>query len=296
MIPNYSPITLDHLQQYRDLLQKTGCRASDYSFGNIMGWGPYYGLEWWFDGQLCWLKQRHPTKTFWAPVGDWNNYDWQSCECINEGMTLIRVPERLETLLREQFPGRIQVEETRGQWDYLYSAEELTSLSGNKFHKKKNLFNQFKKIYDFKYSPLTLDCVESVLDMQTEWYKWREVEDSPSLEAENTAIKTLLELWDSIPGLIGGAIRVDNKVVAYTVGEFLSPDTMVVHFEKGMPDYKGIYQAINQQFTHDVSTTNEAVKYMNREQDMGDEGLRKAKESYNPVEFVKKNTVTILPK
>jgi uncharacterized protein len=105
------------------------------------------------------------------------------------------------------------------------------------------------------------------------------------LEAENTAIERVLKEWDRIPGLMGGALEVESEIVAYTVAEALTSDTVVIHFEKGDTRLKGVYQAINNLFLADAAT---GFEYVNREQDLDDEGLRKAKLSYNPIRFLKK--------
>jgi hypothetical protein len=310
MTPEYTEISTDYMNQYRELLCKSESRSSEYSFGNIWGWAEHYGLKWRSCGSLCWIKQTFPTHVHWAPVGQWDDFDWAAAfngrACQNEykgeysgncceGMSFIRVPEKLLNLWQQVLPPeRLQITETRGQWDYLYSPSELATLPGNRFHKKKNLLNQFNKTYDFMYAPMTVDCVESVLEMQEEWNKWREQEDAPVLLAENKAIFRVLSMWDQIPGLTGGAIHLDGNVVAYTVGEKVCADTFVVHFEKGMPSYKGIYQAINNSFTKDIAK-NEQIHYVNREQDLDDPGLRKAKESYNPIDYVKKYAVLVLP-
>lgn len=295
MTPEYTPISLKYMQEYKELLCKYSSQSSDYSFGNLWGWAEYYGLEWCLRAGLCWIRQTKPEVHYWALVGDWKNYDWANASCLDEGTEFIRVPDEIAQTILDALPGRVELIESRGQWDYLYNANELATLSGNRFHKKKNLVNQFKKLYNYDYYPMSSDCVESVLDMQAEWSKWREIEDSPSLLAENTAIARVLELWDALPGLVGGAIHVDGTVVAYTVGEKICPGTMVVHFEKGMPSYKGIYQAINQCFAQEVAESGK-ITYLNREQDLDDEGLRKAKESYNPVGYVKKHKLIIKPK
>lgn len=292
MTPEFTPISIRYAKEYKELLCLHNCRASDYSFGNIWGWAEHYGLEWKLEKGMCWIRQTRPEVVYWAPVGDWKNYQWAECCCLDEGRTFVRVPEELCEIWQQAYPGRVEIDESRGQWDYLYNVNELAELSGNRFHKKKNLVNQFKKLYEFSYAEMTSDCVESVLDMQHEWIKWREIEDSPSLLAENDAIARVLELWDSIPGLVGGAIHIGGTVVAYTVGEEVCPGTMVIHFEKGMSSYKGIYQAINNFFAKEIADTVK-ITYLNREQDLDDPGLRKAKESYNPVEYVKKHTVTI---
>jgi hypothetical protein len=302
MTPEYSPISIDHMDEYRNLLCRSESRASDYSFGNIWGWAEHYGLEWRRCEKLCWIRQNIPTPVYWAPVGFWDDFDWAAAftkgtcipECA-EGMSFIRVPEQLLRLWQKVMPReRLQITESRGHWDYLYSAAELASLPGNRFHKKKNLLNQFNKAYEHIYSEMSADCVESVLEMQEEWNKFREQDESPVLLAENRAIFRVLSMWDQLSGLYGGAIHLKGAVVAYSIGERITRDTFVVHFEKGIPGYKGIYQAINNSFARSVAEDGN-ILYLNREQDLNDPGLRKAKESYNPVDYVKKYSVLVLP-
>lgn len=291
MTEQFHPVTLDDMQAYQALHKASGSRASDYSFGNIWGWAEHYGLEWRFSDSLCWIRQTLPTVQYWAPMGDWAQTAWEDIAELRAIGSFIRVPAKLSTMWEAALPGKVRVEETRGHWDYLYKAEELAALSGNRFHKKKNLLNQFLKLYpDYSYLPMTLDCVEAVLKMQEEWCQWRECLVSSALLAENTAVERVLRYWDVLPNLAGGVVMLHGKVVAYTVGEPLTDDTLVVHFEKGTTEFKGIYQAVNCLFARQEG---EAYTYFNREQDLDDEGLRKAKESYNPVNFVRKNTVHI---
>lgn len=292
MPKDFTPVSLADMVPYRELHAACGTRAADYSFTNLWGWAEHYGLEWSFDGDLCWIRRTKPETRWWAPIGRWDAVDWAAQGEFMQGKKFFRVPEELRAAWQEQMPHTLEVEEARGQWDYLYSAGELAALSGNKFHKKKNLLNQFLKKYPgHSYSPMTIDCVESVLNMQEEWCHWHECPDSSALMAENTAIFRVLSHWDQLPGLRGGAIRMDEKVIAYTVGEELAEDTLVVHFEKGTTTFKGIYQAVNNFFVRDAGA---GYALINREQDLDDEGLRKAKESYNPVDYVRKNTVRVM--
>lgn len=287
----FSPITLEDMNRYREFHAASGTRAADYSFTNIWGWAEHYGLEWRFTDKLCWIRQTKPFVRDWAPMGWWKDVDWAATEEVASGKEFYRVPKPLRLLWEEQLPKGIEAEESRGQWDYLYKTEELAALSGNRFHKKKNLFNQYLKKYpDHAYLPLTIECVEAVLQMQEEWCNWHESPESDALKAENKAIFRVLSNWDRLPGLSGGFIADGGKVIAYTVGEQLTQDTLVIHFEKGNTEYKGIYQAINCFFARENV---ERFALINREQDLDDEGLRKAKESYNPVDYVRKHTVRI---
>jgi len=292
MLPNeYTSISLNGMAHYHALLGLNRTQASDYSFANIWGWAPYYGLEWRFDGTLCWIRQNRPDPCFWAPVGPWDKvHDWRICPEITHGAKVIRVPNALCALWSEVFEDSVTILEARGQWDYLYLASELAALSGNKFHKKRNLLKQFLKGYAYEYRSLSVNCAETVLNMQTEWCRWRDCEASEALLAENDAVARVLAHWNEIPGLCGGIIRIDGVPVAYTLAEPLNHDTLIIHFEKAATGIKGAYQAINYLFCNDVGVN---FTYINREQDLDDEGLRQAKLSYNPKDFSKKCTVLV---
>ena len=287
---DFEPISFSRKDEYMERLALSKTKSSDFSFTNIWGWADEYGLEWAWTNNLVWIRQSSPEVRYWAPVGNWDNVDWAACPYMKQARTFYRVPERLLGIWQEKLGDRVTSHEDRGQWDYIYNVEELSELRGKKFHKKKNLVNQFKKLYDYTYEPMTADCVEAVLEMQEEWCMWRECEESQSLLAENDAIRRVLEQWDVIPHLIGGSIQSEGKVIAYTVAEAINGDTVVIHFEKGKTGYKGVYQAINNFF---LMNDGSRFTYVNREQDLDDEGLRKAKMSYNPVDFVKKFVVEL---
>ena len=293
MREDFAPISLDRREEYLERLARCPQITSDYSFGNLWGWAEEYGLQWRFGESHVWILQTKPRDVFWAPVGPWTDVDWPSCPCLARGLDFIRVPEKLCELWRRAMPDRLDLDEAREHWDYVYSVPELVELRGNRFHKKKNLLSQFLRTYDYEYKPLTPDCVEETLEMQRQWFSWRDPEESSALIAENTAIVRVLQNWDRIPGLVGGALRVDGEMIAYTVAEALTPEMLVIHFEKGRPGFKGIYQAINQMFLADAGT---GYAEVNREQDLGDEGLRHAKQSYNPSRFLKKCLATVGPR
>ncbi|MCL1889142.1 MAG: phosphatidylglycerol lysyltransferase domain-containing protein [Desulfovibrionaceae bacterium] len=293
MTPEFTPISALYIKEYKNLLALGRCRASDYNFGNVWGWREHFGLEWRLREGLCWIRQTRPQTLGWAPVGDWKSSDWVSSAILRAGGSFIRIPEELAALWSDARAGRTRIRESRGQWDYQYNARELATLSGNRFHKKKNLVNQFVKLYPFRYLPMTENSLEEVLDLQKKWLLRLE-EKSPALEAEDLAVRRVLELWESIPGITGGLIRIRDEAVAYTVGEETSPGILSVHFEKGLPGFKGVYQAINHYFSREALATGK-FHLINRGQDLDDPGLRQAKESYNPVEYVKKCSVDILP-
>ncbi len=285
---NFSPINRDSIPEYRCHFNAAPQAASDYSFVNIWAWAKEYGLTWIWDNDLVWLRQSLPYPAYWAPVGNWETIDWQSrLPTLPEKLPIIRVPEKLARLWQSQAAHIITGEEAREHWDYIYDTGELITLEGRKFHKKKNLLNQFKNKHDWHYIPMEQPFVDQVLKMQLNWCTWRNCEASAGLAAEDRVISKVLQDYTALPNLLGGVIMINEfDVAAFIVAEIIRPDTLVVHFEKGMGGYKGIYQAINQMFL----AANPEFTFVNREQDLGNEGLRKAKMSYNPIKFIKKYT------
>lgn len=208
---------------------------------------------------------------------------------LNPGPAVQRVDR--DWLDRYVDPGHWRAELDRDQSDYVYLSTDLINLSGQKFHGKKNHLNKFRKNYQFEYRALDQDLIDRVLAMQTDWCELRQCADDPSLIDEDQAIHEALTHWGELD-YIGGAIIVDDQVAAFSLGERLNPETAVIHIEKADPNLDGLYAAINQQFC--AHAWAEAT-YINREQDLGLEGLRRAKQSYRPVRMVDKYRLTPSP-
>lgn len=289
----YVPLTLDLYDDYRRRFDLTPEPTADLTFTNLWGWAEYFGLGLSLRENLCWICQTKPYVCYWAPVGNWQAADWAAQPEIRSGVEIIRAPEKLSAALSAALPGRVEATEDRDQWEYLYDRDELAELPGPKFHKKKTHVNGYHRRYGEDYRPLgdasNPDGIEHVLQLQEEWCKWRDCENSPSLQAENAAIFRVVGNWNRLPGLVGGALYVEDRIGAFAVGERVG-DMMVVHFEKVQAELKGVYQAINHSF---VNHSAQGVSLINREQDMGELGLRQAKETYNPVGFLKKSRLVI---
>lgn len=182
-----------------------------------------------------------------------------------------------------------RVEEDRDNFDYLYSRDELSRLAGRRYHRKKNLVNYFTGRYNYEAKPLLEAHRKDTLAVLEEW---RAGEAGPG---DYDAAKEGLERSEEL-GLCGGIYFVEGRPAAYTLGEELNSRTFVIHFEKGVPGFKGLLQFVNRSF---ASILPEKYELINREQDLGLEGLRKSKMSYRPVGFVKKyrvrqNSVAVL--
>jgi len=286
----FEPISLDRQNQYQTFLDHCPQPTSDYSFINLWGWQEEYGLTWAFMPDCVCILQTVPEPVLWAPMGDWETIDWDRFfSTCSEYKRINRVPEQLKDIWLKTKP-ELHIEEARGQWDYLYSIPELVELSGRKFHKKKNLLNQFLNNYTYAYVPLNIEEIERALTLQTEWFLWKNAESDSTLGKENRAIVKVLRDWEKLDHVMGAGLIADDKMIAYTIAECVTKDQMIIHFEKGCPNYKGVYQAMNQLFLKQSCCGKQVV---NREQDLDDQGLRKAKESYNPIGYMKKYLVTV---
>jgi hypothetical protein len=287
----FEPIRFEKQEDYLKMLARCPQVASDYSFMNLWAWAEDYGLSWAWNDDCVWIRQSRPEPVYWAPVGPWYEIDWHRhlADDPNGEIIFIRIPDKLVEHWQTVLTDRATFEEERGHWDYVYSVSDLIDLKGNRFHKKKNLLNQFVKKYEYTYVPFGPQLIGQAMAMQEDWCTWRDCESSEVLSAENRAVYRVLENWEQLKGMLGGAILVDNKMVAYTVAEALTPQSIVIHFEKGDTQFKGVYQAINQMF---LAHSARDFLTVNREQDLNDEGLRKSKLSYNPLEFVRKSRVT----
>ena len=309
---NFEPITLEKQELYHKYFSITPQQSADYTFMNLFGLKDIYMLEWAFTEKLVWIRQKSPYTIYWAPIGDWFNTNFcnDMIPCEISGESMIRIPKELALFWEKTT--KIKVKESRDEWEYIYDLDELKNLSGKKFHKKKNLYNQFIK-NDFEYKHIDSSMVDKIFDFESKWeidelnnnaeninnndeaIESCEAFETSKLisheiraEADIAMIKTLLDNWDNINYIAGGVIYINKKIAAYTIADLSMRDTIVVHSERGDRDYKGSYQAINRLFLENLIDRDNRFKFVNREQDVGDLGLRKAKMSYNPIGYVEK--------
>ena len=290
---SFRPIAVHDRQQYARYAASLPLKAADYTFTNLWAWAEAFGLEWRFDAELCWIRQTLPKNSAccWAPVGNWDHVDWSLLADMEAGTRFVRVPEPLCRLMETALPGRIRIEETPDEWEYVYDATALALLKGNRMHKKRNHVNAFTRLYGEDYRPLDVSLIPEALHLEAVWLAAQPDADARALRDESIAVTRIFEHWESLPGLQGGSLFVHGTMVAFCVGEALDADTLVVHCEKALADYRGAYQAINACFARE---TGAPFRFVNREQDGGDTGLRRAKQSYSPAYMLRKHTVHIL--
>lgn len=270
-----------------------GC---EYTFANIYLWSSYYKVTFAVYNDTLIFKsgvdeQNNETQAFAFPIGKGDlkpAFEAMMEYAKEKGIPfqLYGVTEKMRVVLEELYPDQFVYTEDRDSADYIYNTEDLAELRGKKYHGKRNHINNFK-LTDWNYEPLTADNMQECWEMNVAWCEENGCKENGSSEAEFCVIKNMFKSFDYF-GLVGGVLRQNGKVVAFTVGEPVSDEVFVVHIEKAFSSVAGAYPTINQEFVRHAAMN---YRYVNREEDMGLEGLRKAKLSYRPAILLTKYNV-----
>lgn len=272
-----------------DNFTKGKFKTCDYNFTNLFLWSQGEDLHYKIENDVLIIHGTFVEDEYcFMPIPKNENAVGAMKEIIKDlfqnNKKIVLVPEEWKEKLEDSFI----LEERRDSFDYVYSIESLAYLKGRKYAKKKNRVHNFTKSYDYTYESINSENIDEVIHFQSNWCHDKECEDIPVLRNENMGILNLLHNFDRL-GIKGGILRVEEKIVAYTLGEAINDEYVVIHIEKGLNDYVGSYQMINMTFLEKEFTD---YKFVNREDDFGDEGLREAKESYHPLELLKKYEIT----
>ncbi|MGI6188103.1 MAG: DUF2156 domain-containing protein [Clostridiales bacterium] len=266
---------------------------SEFCFSNLFIWRYGFNLKFSvIDDYLCIVGRLGESFYFiFPPLGrDDGNLDRAFIKVIEyykaQGYPIIIkcVTEPMRMLIEQAMPGFFRYERDPNNDDYVYSTYDLINLEGKKYHQKRNHINRFLKNYEYTYESIDDSNIEECIAAEIEWLKGKEPDRS--LQDEKIAIMEALNNFDQL-GLKGGALRIDGKIQAFSIGDLLNPEMVVIHFEKANTEYHGSYAMINQQF---AANCWKDIPYINREEDMGIPGLRKAKRSYHPIKMVEKYT------
>ena len=270
-------------------------RSCERTFVNVYLWSRHYKVKFAVIEDALVFRDEGDGFAFSYPAGK-DEAVKKALEALMEYCRERKCPFRLYNVTEEHFaqlcgwfPDRFQIRYDRDAADYVYETEKLATLAGKKLHGKRNHINKFKVLYpDWSYESLNDDNVEECFQMALKWRNQNGCDDDAEKNAEMCVTLNSLRLYKEL-GLRGGVLKIGEKIAAFSVGEPLCSDTFVVHIEKAFPDIEGAYPMINQQFVlHECMD----YTYVNREEDTGAEGLRKAKLSYRPVFMVEKGIVT----
>ncbi|MBQ7280733.1 MAG: GNAT family N-acetyltransferase [Bacteroidales bacterium] len=292
----FRPITAESLDELRQYSARCDSRVSDYSLANLYGWQPYFNTCYATHDGIVAIRYTSPQGIGYMRPLTSETTDCESVMTLIEqlrseafasgsGFTIYGLREEEAQQLQQQHP-HMDITPMRDSGGYLYLRERLASLAGRKLQAKRNHINKFRSLYpDYEYRPLDASLTAACYAFARRWAE-KHVQQFPdqmsSAVAELNAMRRCFANWENMP-LIGGTLWVEGQMVAFTYGCPISTDTIDVCIEKADIAYEGAYTVINQLFAQHLP---EQYTYLNREEDLGVEGLRKAKLSYHPEDIL----------
>ncbi len=293
---DFHRVTLQDKDWIEKRIKESENKSCEYCFGSIFGYDAVmkiYVAE--YEGCLvtkCVLSDGFIS--YCCPVGDGDiqkalDAVIEDAEKSGAKSDIFGMSEKTAIAFNEKYAGKYEAVPDRDSFDYVYLSSDLSSLTGKKYQPKRNHISYFNRNYEWTYEKITAENIPDCLEMSRQWLQESTSDSKDDLENELKIITRVFENYDAL-GFTGGLIRVGKKVVAYTMGEPLSDVMFCVHFEKAFADIRGAYPIINQQF---VKNELSRYTYVNREDDVGAENLRKAKLSYHPAFMIEKYSVRI---
>ena len=290
MIP-FKDITLADKDTITSFTMKSDRRNCDLSFSNLCSWRFLYDTQFAVvDNFLVFKFWAGEQLAYMMPVGtgDLKAVLWELIEDArkeNQHFCMLGVCSNMRADLEAILPEQFTFTEDRDYADYIYLRSDLSTLKGKKFQAKRNHINRFRNTYpDYEYTPITPDRIQECLDLEAEWCKVNHCDQQEGTGNERRALIYALHNFEAL-GLTGGILHVNGIIVAFTFGMPINHETFGVHVEKADTSIEGAYAMINYEFANRIP---EQYIYINREEDLGLEGLRKAKLSYQPVTILEK--------
>ena len=289
---NFQPLTVNHKALCDSYLLDGVQRGCEYYFANLYLWGRQQAAV--VKDHLVFFSQFNRRTVYPFPVGPGDKKE--IIQAIMEDAGARGIPCRITGLDQEQiqlldelFPGQFRFHCDRDSYDYVYDIHDLADLKGRKYQKKRNHYNRFRESFpNYTVQPLTKEWVPGVFAMVEQWYEDKLREDPQGdYHMERAALKKALNHMEDL-GLDGLVILDGTDVLAMTLGSPLSNDTFDIHFEKARAGAEGAYPVVNCEFARYLRDKYPQLRYLNREDDLGLEGLRKAKLSYYPHHLVEK--------
>ena len=289
---DFQPIRPEDLEKYSPFLHSGKSRGCEYSFANLYLWGRQKAAV--AEGQMVLFSQFNRKTVYPYPAGEGEVKP--VLEAIIRDSQERGIPCRITGLdsediaeMERMFPGQFSYHCDRDSYDYVYAIDDLADLKGRKYQRKRNHYNRFRENYpDYTIEPITQENIPQVQQMLEDWYAQRKQTDPDGdYLMEQSAIYRALRHYDQL-GLEGIVLLYEGRILAMTIGSRLSPDTYDIHFEKACAEADTAYTVINCEFARFLRTRHPEVQFLNREDDLGIEGLRKAKLSYYPHHLVEK--------
>ena len=291
MIP-FKKISTDQKEWLKEYLHRMDKQCCEYSFVNLYLWGRKRVAE--MDGFLLIQAQFDRKIVYLYPVGEGDIK--KVLDAIFHDAAVRGIPCCLAALteadcrqVEQLYPGAFQIYCDRDSYDYLYAIDVLADLKGRKFQKKRNHLNRFEQEHpDAKILPLDAQTLEDAHLLAQKWYEERTaIDPDGDYHLEKIALERAFAHYEEL-GMEGAVLMEQGQIMAFAMGSRLDRDTFDIHFEKALGASDGTYAAINRGFARHLREKYPELRWLNREDDMGIEGLRKAKLSYNPDHMVEK--------
>ncbi len=261
------------------------------AFGTYFLWAEEHKTKICINNKMLFIKYEHPFPRYELPKGARSQNDLKNAVeliiedsriCGYENLLFSRLIQSEVEALNSAFPEKFEVTPSRNDFEYIYSSEDLANLKGKKYHSKRNHIAKFSKSYDWEYKAIDFENQKRYLDFFESWFQVKPESNANEL----AAIKKSFDFCDEL-GMEGGAIIVNGEIVACALGERINKETFLVHFEKALPEFSEAYSVINREFSKHLC--NKGYAFINREEDLGIPGLRKAKLSYLPAILMEKH-------
>lgn len=284
----FEPLTLEQIPAVRPLLRDLCSRTCDFTIGGMFMWRKFFRMEYALQGGVFYSRLHDEAGNVYYNIplgGDRREAVAALLAEVDDGTEPVRFTTVPETCL-PAFPCRCRIEEQPDYADYLYLASDLAGLRGRKYSSQRNAISQFRRQNeDWSFQPVDPGNLEDIRDF---FYAFRRnAGDGDTEREENHRVKEVLLNMEAY-GMMGGVLRAGGRVTGFSLGEIVG-DTLFVHIEKADRTCKGAYQMLVNQFV--LRYAGEGILYVNREEDMGDPGLRAAKQAYHPVNLLKKYVV-----
>lgn len=288
----FNPITLEDKKIYEQYLPDGNERGCEYSFANLYLWGRQRIA--FLHNHVVLFSQYNRRSVYPYPVG--NSDKKAVLDAIIADAKERGIPCRFTGLnadskqtLEELYPDMFLFHCDQDSFDYVYSIDDLADLKGQKYHRKRNHYNRFRSTFpSYTVEALSEENLPMVKEMVDNWYKNRLLANPDAdFHMEQAALGKAFRHYKELD-MEGLVLLNEGEVLAITLGSQMSENTFDVHFEKARPDVDGAYTAINCEFAQYIRSKYPQIQFLNREEDMGLEGLRKAKQSYYPHHMVEK--------
>jgi len=297
---HYTRVQLKDIETFRPYLKKMKFNTCDYTVGGIFMWRDFFHMEYCVENDVLYSRLLAADGDFYNNLPLCDDVDYALKRLIyhikeqNKLCRFCTIPDSYVhhfEKLGNSIGYSVEINEQENFFDYLYLASDLTTLSGKKFSGQRNQISKFLRTYsEWSYDTIEKNDIDGIKAFFNAYMEQRSIENpSASALEENRMTHEVLENLESY-NMLGGVLRAGSKIAGFSLGEIVD-DTLFVHVEKADRSFVGAYQMLVNQFA--LKFADESIQFINREEDMGDEGLRTAKNAYHPVQLIKKYLVEI---